>query len=145
MHKELWLHGTKTQLTVLKEDTTFQSDYCNAGLGLFLTQEVEIAKQYAHNGYIATLEVDRSKCYKCNEDEFWCRNEPFNEDEDIDPLGNYINLPGSKTRKALLDAGYTTLIYTDKEMGDVLVLLNKNAAKIVNCVDVSTKYTKKFK
>lgn len=128
---KIWLHGSPKQITELELTNPYNtSDYTNSGLGLFLTQNIEVAKSYGQDGYITTVEVDCSQCYVCNYDEFWCIKEPFFE-EDIDPIGNYVNLPGSYSRQQFLDLGYTTLLYLDEHMGHVLVVLDTKVAKIV--------------
>lgn len=137
---DIWLHGTQENLKSLQEHSTNNSDYCNAGLGLFLTKNIEVANSYASaNGYIIQLEVDMSKCYRCNEEEFWCMKEPFNHEADLDPMGNWIHLPGSKSKDKFLKHGYTTLLYNDNEMGEVLVLLDYKAAKIIKSIKINEK------
>ena len=133
---------------IYKNPPPNDSDYCNAGLGLFLTKNIDLAKSYAnHNGYIIQLKVDINKCYICNNEEFWCINEPFNKEEDLDPMGNMVSLPGSKSRNTFLKRGYTTLLYQDNKMDQVLVLLDYKVAKIIQSIKInkSVEYTKKFK
>lgn len=135
LKNKLWLHGSPKQITQLELSHPYNtSDYTNSGLGLFLTKSRKLAKSYAKNGYITTLEVDTSKCYLCESTDFWCDSEPFNE-EDIDPMGNYVNLLGSYTREKFLKLGYTTLLYNDTlfDMNYVLVVLDTKVAKIVTC------------
>lgn len=131
LQNTLWLHGSPKKIKKLEQDNPYNTtDYTNSGFGLFLTKNIKVANSYAQNGYITTLEVDTSQCYVCNYDEFWCMSEPFFE-EDIDPMGNYMNLPGSYSRKKFLKLGYTTLIYQDEEMGEVLVALDMKVVKII--------------
>ena len=139
-----WFHGTKNNLTSLQENYIIHSDYCNSGLGLFLTKSIDLAKSYADNGYIIKLDVDTSMCYLCNHEEFWAMNEPFHAEEDLDPMGNYINLPGHKFKNKLLKDGYTTLLYDD-EMGQVLVVLDNKVATIIGSIKLKTKKNIKSK
>lgn len=135
----IWLHGTKNSFTQLQKNYSIESDYCNTGLGLFLTKNIELAKAYSDGGYIVEFDVDTSQCYTCNDKEFWSMSESLDVEKDLDPMGNYINLPGSKLKDSLLKNGYTSLVYNDDEMGKVLVLLDNKAAKVINCFKTISK------
>lgn len=136
---KIWFHGTPNlyqNFDINKLGINCQ-DITNIALGIFFAKEIRGALAYAKKeGYILVVATNEDDCLY-NESEFWCHNEPFEED-DVDHMGNWRILGGEKTRARLQSQGYRSVAINDlSELGPAKAMFSSEDTKVLGYIPVS--------